>query len=166
MLLYKTKKWISASDSSIYYYILLHSQLHQLLGKHLHRLVDEYTISKHIRSTPEIVFHRNTSLRDKLTQSHYTPTSGKSTPSGGLFRCGSCDMCPWVEAGTLFSFPNGEVFRARFHANCNTRELCTWCSVIADRSMSVRRSDNLDSASTIIFIIPPIEKWSLWLVVI
>lgn len=58
-------------------------QLQDILSKHWYLLTDHHILNKHLCSTPELVFCRANSLKDRLTSSHYwSDTSRPSRPRG------------------------------------------------------------------------------------
>lgn len=78
-------------------------------------------MGKYVSDHPEIVFKRAPSLRDKLTRSHFVPPQDHTTNQIGMYICGQCSFCPWISTGQKFQLPNGEMFRPRFWADCNTQ---------------------------------------------
>lgn len=98
-----------------------HNQLKNFLSDHWHLLTNHRILKKYIRPTPELVFHRATSLKDKLTSSHYQEGPCSPRDPHSIFRCGQCARCPWIQEGTKFILPNRELFTPAFHANCSTK---------------------------------------------
>lgn len=97
-----------------------HHQLRNILSNHWHILTDHHTLKNYIKPTPDLVFRRATSLRERLTHSHYRiPSSGPREPRG-TFKCGNCPHCPWIQEGQQITLPNGEVFFPRHSAHCGT----------------------------------------------
>lgn len=98
-----------------------HHQLRNILSNHWHILTDHHTLRKYIKPTPDLVFRRATSLKDRLTHSHYKiPISGPREHRG-TFKCGNCPHCPWIQEGQQFLLPNGEMFFPKHSAHCSTR---------------------------------------------
>lgn len=92
-----------------------------ILSTHWHLLKEDSMVRKHIRNYPERVFKRNRSLCDRLTCSPWSLIEKKQTK--GMFRCGSCTHCPWIQTSNQFSLPNGETFRPNFFADCGTQRV-------------------------------------------
>lgn len=63
------------------------------------------TLAKYAGNQPEIVFRRASSLRDKLTTSHYTKANNSvSKLPFGTSKCGNCLFYSWVlPCQTVFS---------------------------------------------------------------
>lgn len=100
-----------------------HNQLCNLLSDHWHLLKGHHILGKYVKPNPELVFRRATSLRDRLTSSHYRVVLCWPIGPRGTFPCGHCSHCPWAQEGTTFILPNGELFSSPTHANCGTREV-------------------------------------------
>lgn len=92
-----------------------------ILSNHWHLLTEHKVLSRHVRSAPELVFHRAPSLRDRLTNSHYSPTQRPKSGPNSTLKCGVCPRCPWILEGRKFQLSNGESLSPRTFSNCGTK---------------------------------------------
>lgn len=120
----------------------LHQELRRIFNRHWHILVQDTYISKHIKDYREMVFHAPPSIRDKFTSSHYSYNHSHTTTPQGIYRCGKCDLCPWVNQGTQFRLPNGEHIKPDFYADCDTLGM-VWYIADVGLSTSARLSNHL-----------------------
>lgn len=86
------------------------------MTRYWHLLREDPVLCQYVRDTPEIVFRKSPSIGDKLTASHYRPNHHVNTPLKGIYPCGQCTQCPWIQAGTSFHLPIGDKFSPGFYA--------------------------------------------------
>lgn len=65
------------------------------IAKNLHFLTEDYTISKYVRPTPELIFRRVATSREQITSSHSIPHRDNSSLPQGTYQCGNCPRCQW-----------------------------------------------------------------------
>ncbi|XP_040196440.1 uncharacterized protein LOC120929221 [Rana temporaria] len=94
----------------------------QLINHNWHFLAEDPIISKYISQRPEIVYRRCRSIKDGLTHSHLVPDAPtlQEPEIPGTYKCGHCDVCPWIEEGDGCPLPRGGFLKSKKHANCST----------------------------------------------
>lgn len=91
------------------------------MGKHWHLLTNRHVLNRQVRSTPELMFRRASSLRDRLTSSHYRTFPSPVIGPCGTCQCGQCPHCPWVLEGNKYRLPNGKMLAPRTSSHCGTK---------------------------------------------
>lgn len=119
--LFKTKP---AKDNTITRFITKFNSGHQyiknILSEYWYILSDNEQIAKFITPYPSTTYRRSTSIRDRLVHSAFQYNRLNLVFLLGLFKCGSCNICPWILEGQSFSLPNGSKHVLRQHISCET----------------------------------------------
>lgn len=97
-----------------------HQCIKDILSEYWYILSDNESIAKHITSYLSITYTRSTSVRDRLVHSAFQLNVSKLDDPPGLFRCGTCNICPWISEGHNFSLHNGSNHQVRQHISCKT----------------------------------------------
>lgn len=73
-----------------------HEDFKAILQKHWYLLMSDLVISGFVPPQSFVVYRRASSLKDKLVHSHLTGPSPKTHSLKGIFQCGGCPYCKYI----------------------------------------------------------------------
>lgn len=101
-------------------------QVRSILNQHWHILSESPILGKIVGTRLLLTARRSKNLKDSLIHSEYQRSSTPNwltqlPPLKGMFRCGRCSVCKYVERTNTFTDSDGKkLFKINNFINCNT----------------------------------------------
>lgn len=95
--------------------------IRETICRHWHLLNRDPIVNKYISNFPQITYKKCRSLKDPLVHSHFQDLSRTSEQEIGMHKSEACDYCNWILEGASFTLSNGDIFKMKFHADCQTK---------------------------------------------
>lgn len=171
-LLFKSKA-TSVEDTHTRFitkYNTKYREVHDILQKYWYLLLGDAQVVKFIPPTVSITYRKATSIKDMLVQSEFKTMSNKDPKSKwGLWKCGKCAVCPFIQEGDEVLLPSGRTLHIRHHATCGTAGVVYMMACVCGcfyigktrRPIGRRISDHLGDIRGAELISPSAAMWVL-----
>lgn len=102
-------------------YTKLHQKIRKILARHWHFLRIDPVLNQFVSKNHLITFRQTKSLKDMLVHSEYTGEfRGDPCKRKGMFRCGGCAHCQFMNTDHNQILPSGQKYRPSYFAYCQT----------------------------------------------
>lgn len=95
-------------------------QVRKIMQKYWYLLLADDTVSKYLKTYPEITFRRWRSLKDSLVHSHHQSKIENKNKCRGTFPCNKCIFCRYIYGAQQITLPDGHIYKPQFLVNCQS----------------------------------------------